>query len=137
MQTREALIADKGVAKLLGMMPENVQESFTDVQLANLKLAIDANSWKKHSIDIRSTFSFFSYRYYYLLIAGREQRQMSRGELRFKRLTYLLFLGLFITFSTLLGILVLYLIKSAMGIDLFANFSLGIWDWFKASFLQG
>ena len=33
--------------------------------------------------------------------------------------------------STLFGILVLYLIKSALGIDIFKGFSFGVWDWFK------
>jgi hypothetical protein len=28
----------------------------------------------------------------------------------------------------------LYLLKSALGIDLFPNHSLGIWSWFKSSF---
>lgn len=35
-----------------------------------------------------------------------------------------------LTISTLLGLLVLYLLKSAAGIDLFPGFSLGIWGWF-------
>ncbi|MCG6508060.1 hypothetical protein K6U15_15045, partial [Vibrio parahaemolyticus] len=30
-----------------------------------------------------------------------------------------------------LSFLALYLLKSAMGIDIFPNYSLGIWDWFK------
>ena len=42
-----------------------------------------------------------------------------------------LMLALFVTFCTLFGLLVLYLIKSALGINLFEDFSLGIWSWFK------
>lgn len=38
----------------------------------------------------------------------------------------------FLFFCTGLGFLVLYLVKSAMGINLFDDFSLGIWDWFKS-----
>jgi hypothetical protein len=30
-----------------------------------------------------------------------------------------------------MGILVLYLVKSALGINLIEGFSFGIWDWFK------
>ena len=37
-----------------------------------------------------------------------------------------------ITFACLFGLLLLYLIKSALGIDLIPGFSLGIWGWFKA-----
>lgn len=41
----------------------------------------------------------------------------------------------FMTVSTLFGILVLYLVKSAMGIDLIPGFSWGVWDWFQREFL--
>jgi hypothetical protein len=40
-------------------------------------------------------------------------------------------LSTLLTLSLTLGLLVLYLFKSALGINLFAGFSLGIWDWFK------
>ena len=39
-------------------------------------------------------------------------------------------------FSTLLGLLILYLVKSALGIDLVPGFSLGTWGWFKGEFLN-
>ena len=136
LQTREQLKTDKRLGKILCLMPEDVQDSFTDEQLKNLKVAITATSWKKHAIDIRSSISLFSYRYYYVLIAGREQREMSRKELRFNRLMYLLFFSLFLIFSTLLGLFLLYLIKSATGIDIFPNFSFGVWSWFKVTFLE-
>ncbi|MCP5076967.1 MAG: 3-phosphoshikimate 1-carboxyvinyltransferase [Psychromonas sp.] len=131
---REALLNNKPLKKALGKMPEAVQDSFTNEQLEGIKSALEASAWKKHTVDIRSSISFFSYHYYYVFIAGRDQREMSRDEIRFKRLMYLTFFSLFITFSTLLGLLVLYLIKSAMGIDIFPNFSLGIWTWFKGAF---
>jgi hypothetical protein len=44
--------------------------------------------------------------------------------------------ALFVTVSTLFGLLVLFLVKSAMGIDIFPNFSLGIWGWFQQTFLK-
>lgn len=131
---REALLNHKPLKKVLDKMPEALQESFTNEQLEGMKVALEATTWKKHRIDIRSSISFFSYHYYYVLIAGRDQREMSREEIRFKRLMYLTFFTLFITFSTLLGLLVLYLIKSAMGINIFPNFSFGIWTWFKGAF---
>ena len=134
LQSREQLKTDRRLAKILCLMPETVQDSFTDEQLKNLKVAITATSWKKHAIDIRSSVSLFSYRYYYVLIAGRDQREMSRRELRVQRLIYFLFFCLFLIFSTLLGILVLYLIKSAMGLDIFPDFSFGVWGWFKGLF---
>lgn len=35
-----------------------------------------------------------------------------------------------------LAVLVLYLVKSALGIDLVPGFSLGVWGWFKGAFLS-
>jgi hypothetical protein len=32
----------------------------------------------------------------------------------------------------LAGLLLLYLVKSALGIDLFDGYSFGIWHWFKS-----
>lgn len=135
LQTREQLITDKKLGKLLCLMPKDAQDSFTDEQLKNLKVAVTASSWRQHGIDIRSSISLFSYRYYLVFLAGRELRQMSRREARWQRLLLVLFFCLFLTFSTLLGLLVLYLIKSAMGIDIFPNFSFGVWSWFKTAFL--
>lgn len=131
---REALLNNKPLKDALGKMPEAVQESFTNEQLEGIKNALKATKWKKHPLDMRSSISFFSYQYYYVLIAGREQRTMNREEINIKQLIYLIFLILFITLSTMCGLLVLYLIKSAMGIDIFPNFSLGIWSWFKEAF---
>ena len=132
---RERLLDSKSLNKVLGKMPEAVKDSFTSDQLEAIKGVLEANAWKKHSIDLRSSISFFSYHYYYVFIAGRDQRNLSREEIRFKRLMYLTFFSLFMAFSTLLGLFALYLIKSAMGIDLFPHFSLGIWTWFKGSYL--
>jgi hypothetical protein len=38
--------------------------------------------------------------------------------------------------SAAVGILVLYLIKSALGIDLIPGFSFGVWGWFQDEFLK-
>ncbi|MBN8706368.1 MAG: hypothetical protein J0L62_10885 [Bacteroidetes bacterium] len=35
----------------------------------------------------------------------------------------------FLVFAVLLLLFILYILKSFMGIDLFPDFSLGIWDW--------
>lgn len=41
----------------------------------------------------------------------------------------------FVTVSTLFGILVLYLAKSAPGVDLVPGFSFWVWDWFRREWL--
>lgn len=72
---RKTLREDPTIASLLSRMPESVQHSFTEEQLANLRVALGARSWGKHKIDFRSTISFFSYRYYYVFVAGRNRRE--------------------------------------------------------------
>ena len=62
---------------------------------------------------------------------GRNYRNITRQEQLFSAFAVAIFFTLLITFSVLLGILVLYLIKSALGIDLIEGFSFGVWDWFK------
>ena len=57
-------------------------------------------------------------------------------EQAIQRLAMATTLAVFITFSALVGILVLYLIKSALGIDLIPGFSFGVWDSFKGEFLK-
>jgi hypothetical protein len=135
-RSRELLKKNKRLGKFLKSMPEDVQHSFTEEQLKNLQIALRSPSWKKHPIDFRRSIAFFSYHYYYVFIAGRDNRELTRQEIHIKRWSYLIFITLFLSFSSLLGLLVLYLIKSAMGIDLFPNFSLGIWSWFNTKFLQ-
>jgi len=133
-QIRDGLKRDNGLKKLLERMPIEVQDSFTEEQLANLKIAVSARSWGKHAVDFRSTIKFFRYRYYYVFVAGRNLRELSRAEKRLNLLVQACFLTIFLSFCAALGVLVLYLVKSALGIDIFPNFSFGVWDWFKSLF---
>jgi len=133
-QIKENLKRDSSLKKLLERMPLEVQDSFTEEQLANLKIAVSARSWGKHAIDFRSTVKFFSYRYYYVFVAGRNLRELSRTEKRISLFFQTFVLTVFLSFCAVLGILVLYLVKSALGIDIFPNFSFGVWDWFKSLF---
>lgn len=135
-QARRSLREDPTITSLLSRMPEAVQNSFTEEQLANLRVALGARSWGKHKIDFRSTISFFSYRYYYVFVAGRNRRELSRAEKRKGLLIQSILMSTFLVFCSMLGLLVLYLVKSALGIDLFPNFSLGIWSWFKENVLS-
>jgi hypothetical protein len=122
---------DPAIVNLLGTMPKDVRESFTELQLAHLRNAVGARKWGSHRIDFRTTFGFFSYRYYLVLLAGKNIRTISRQQQKLQLFMNAMLLTFFIVFCTLLGLLVLYLLKSALGINLFENFSLGIWAWFK------
>lgn len=47
-----------------------------------------------------------------------------------------MFTGLLFLYATACGVLVLYLIKSALGIDLIPSFSFGVWGWFQQHVLK-
>ncbi len=131
---RQNIKQEPAIEKILSRMPEEIADSFSDEQLVQLKSAIGSREWGKHRIDFRGTFPvpFFKSRIYYVFLMGRNYRNLSRQEKVISAFTIAAFTMLFIVFSVLLGLLVLYLIKSALGIDIFKNFSFGIWTWFKA-----
>ncbi|WP_031564262.1 hypothetical protein [Rheinheimera texasensis] len=125
---------DPAIQKLLERMPSEVQQSFTEAQLSYLRVALGARQWGKHKLDLRGTLGLGSWRYYYVLVAGRNIRGSQRSEhLSHKTglLVKAVLVSVLLIISIVLGLLLLYLLKSALGIDLFADFSLGIWGWFK------
>lgn len=132
---RADLRKDPDLTPLLARMPPNVQASFSEEQLAYLKLALSARKWGRHAIDWRGTLKFWRHRYYVVFLLGRNRRELSRGEQQVGLFMQAAFLTVFLTFSILTGLLALYVTKSAAGIDLVPGFSLGIWGWFKDAFL--
>ena len=125
---------DPAIRSLLERMPKNIQSTFTDEQLAHLKIAIGARQWGNHTVDCRGVVKFFKYRYYYVLLAGRNRRELSIKEQKIASFTQALILSSAVTFIILFVLLVLYLLKSALGIDIFSGYSFGIWTWFKGLF---
>ncbi|AOR63757.1 hypothetical protein [Pectobacterium wasabiae] len=90
-------------------------------------LSITASSM--HWVDVRKSFPFLNRRYYFVFLFGLDHRKRPRKESTLFRIlltALILLIGLFCTFATLLT---LYMIKSALGIDIFPQFHLGIWDW--------
>lgn len=134
-QTTNKITQDPFIKEFLDKLPTDQQNSFSDDQLQAVKIAFGARTWGIHSVDIRGTFKLLRWRYYYVVLAGRNHRSLSRLETQTYRAAEIMFISLFILISTLFGLLVIYLIKSAMGIDLFPGFSFGIWGWFKDAFL--
>ncbi|MGV6859179.1 MAG: 3-phosphoshikimate 1-carboxyvinyltransferase [bacterium] len=121
--------------KMLAQMPQDVRASFSSDQLNHLTRALGDSRHVIHPVDLRWTFNFWRFNYYFVFLAGRDRRALTRKQESFFRMTEVTALLGFLGFSTLMGILVLYLIKSAMGIDIFPNFSFGVWDWFQARYL--
>ncbi len=134
--SNEQLKRDAELNLFLRRMPETVRDSFSNEQLNGIKSALSRQRQGNHRVDIHHTISFFRYHYYYVFIAGRDQRELTRREEHISLLMKTAFTAIFLSFCALLGILVLYLIKSAMGINIFPNYSFGIWDWFKGTFLN-
>ncbi len=125
---------DPAIRSLLNRMPKSIQTTFTDDQLAHLKIAIGARQWGNHAVDCRGVIKLFKYRYYYVVLAGRNKRELSAKEQRIAKLGQALVLSIVLTLSVLLMLLITYLIKSALGIDIFEGYSFGIWSWFKGLF---
>lgn len=122
---------DPVITRLLEKMPNKVAKSFNEEQLSHLRNAIGAREWGKHKLDVRGTVKFFKWRYYYVILAGRNRRSLSEKEVRVARLLTASIVATFITFAVLLGLIVIYLVKSALGINLIDGWSLGLWGWLK------
>lgn len=124
---------DPAIQQLFSRMPASVAESFSEEQLTHLMTALGARRWGHHTVDLRGTFKvpFYAWRFYYVVLAGKNHRELSRKEIQISVLMLSLISAIFLTICTLIGLLVIYLLKSAAGIDLFPGFSLGIWSSFK------
>ncbi|UJX24203.1 3-phosphoshikimate 1-carboxyvinyltransferase [Pseudoalteromonas sp. CF6-2] len=123
---------DPAIRSLLERMPEGIQNTFTDEQLVHLKIAIGARQWGNHAVDLRGVVKLFKYRYYYVLLAGRNRRQLTPQEQKVAKFGQAVILSMAVSFVLLTILLILYLAKSALGIDIFSNFSFGLWDWFNS-----
>lgn len=71
-----------------------------------------------------------------MLLAGRNRRTLSDRERKVQRLGVAVFLTAFLLVFTAVDLMVLYLVKSALGIDLLPGFSLGVWGWFQEEVLR-
>lgn len=127
---------DPFIDGLKDRLPDDLKESFTQEQLSALKIAFGARKWGQHPVDLRGTLKFWRWRYYFVFLAGRNKRDLSRREQDLSRIATAFAVASFLLFATLVGLVVLYLVKSALGIDIFPNYSLGLWGWFKTQFLM-
>jgi len=124
------------VADFLKRIPGCERDSFTDSQLECLKVAFGTRAWGVHPVDLRWTLKVWKKRYYFVFVAGVNRRPLSRRQQEIALLGKSIMLAVVLIISTLLGVLILYLLKSAVGIDIFPNFSFGVWDWFNKNYFQ-
>lgn len=125
---------DPFVRQLIARLPEAEATGFSDEQLRLLQDALKQQGGKSHAVDLRWRVRFWRWQYYFVVFVGRDRRDLTRRERELQRLAMATLLLGFMVFSTLLGLLALYLAKSAMGINLIPGFSFGIWDWFQRQF---
>jgi hypothetical protein len=124
------------INQLLADMDKSVADSFTYKQRKALKKSISNQNWHKHNVDLRPTLAlpFLPWSFYVVFLVGINKRKFLPAE-RFIASTLFL-LVIFISGLIIIGCVfaLIYLLKSWLGIDLFPNESLGIWDEFKGLF---
>ncbi|MCP5179725.1 MAG: 3-phosphoshikimate 1-carboxyvinyltransferase [Pseudomonadales bacterium] len=115
------------IRDLLRRMPADVARTFTTTQLEAMHDAIATRKWGRHPLDIRGSVPFGAHRYFFAILAGRNRRDMSQREKLVDNLFAIAFFLAFVGFCMVTGFVTLYLIKSAVGIDIFDNWHFGLW----------
>lgn len=122
--------------QLLNDMDQPVVDSFTHKQRKALQKSIDSQGWRKHNVDLRPTLAipFLPWSFYIVFLIGINKRGLLPIERFMASMMFLLVI--FIVGLIVIGcaFIFIYLLKSWLGIDLFPNESLGIWDEFKSLF---
>jgi len=126
---------DLFIEGMLSRMSKNISATFSDDQLLALKMALSGRKWGTHAVDIRRSIGFMRRQYYFVLVMGTERRAITDRQQRALHMAEAVFITIFLFLSTLLGLVIIYLIKSALGINLIPDYSLGLWDWFRANIL--
>lgn len=133
MKPTHSIRKDPDIMSLLSRLPLDTASVLTDIQLSHLKVAIGSGQYRKHKVDIRGTIPlpFLPSRIYFVLLMGRNVRSLSRQEKSIAITSMLLLTVIFLVFSSALGLVIIYVLKSALGINLLEGYSLGLWDWIK------
>ena len=126
---------DPAVKSLLQRMEPHIAESFSVEQLMALGRVVGLRGGRLHSVDLRTTIKlpFVPWSFYVVLLTGRNRRSLTAKEKSIAAGTLLLIITLTFMLLSLLGVVIIYLLKSWLGIDLFQGFSLGLYDWFRSS----
>lgn len=109
--------------RMIRRLPATVRDSFTPEQLDAISDALIPDP-PSHLVDYRVSIPFFGRRYYVTLLAGRERRSLARlareAQLRAKHIAmFYSVMLLLLTCISVIGLVLLgYVFKSALGIDL-------------------
>lgn len=111
-------------------LDEDTAASLSADQKAALEEAVlSITLTTRQRIDIRRTVSFFGRRYFYVFLAGRDRRNATRHKSTFGRMALSVLVFGWLLFCAVSVFITLYLIKSALGIDVFKHFHVGLWTW--------
>ena len=123
--------AELVVERFYAALDQEVETLLTAEQKRGIEQAlVRANLASRHRIDFRHSFPFLHRRYFVVFLFGRDLRKVSRESTLFGRIFATLLITLGVVFALLSILLALYMLKSALGIDVFKNFHVGIWTWF-------
>ncbi|SPJ33589.1 3-phosphoshikimate 1-carboxyvinyltransferase [Kushneria phyllosphaerae] len=125
--------SDPAMQALLKRLSPSIANSFTTEQLIALASIVGARGGRVHAIDVRTTIKlpFVPFSFYLVFLMGKNRRTLNATEQYIAVFSMLLLIALTVIFLTCFIVIVLYLLKSALGIDLFSGYSTGLWDWFK------
>lgn len=120
------------LARLLAALPPSAGSKFNSEQLAALDIAVARTRPRpgKHKIDYRVSLPILGRRYYLVLLAGKERRTLARihseGQNTAWRMSmaYAILMTAIAMFGTVAVLVLLYAVKSMLGIDLFEEHSL-------------
>lgn len=120
------------VTRFRTRMPDVVARSFDEDQLRAIVSAFGTRRWKRHSIDMRITLPFLGRHFYFVVLGGPERRspvrrQADRATHPLATLGNTMFAVIFFGSLLISVFVVLYLIKSVLGIDLNHQYSLGLY----------
>ena len=125
--------ANKALNQFYQLLDGDVATSLTKQQKSEIEQAVcSLGLVSRHSVDVRKSIPWFGIRYYFVLLGGRDRRRQVRAE-ESKLVNFLTVTLIILLLVCLVGLsgFALYLLKSALGIDIFKNYSFGVWDWFK------
>ncbi|MFL7023248.1 hypothetical protein BCS58_02875 [Enterovibrio norvegicus] len=123
---------DPFIRAFLEKMPSDVEKTFTDAQLLQVKLMYGTRAKASHMVDIRTVVGAWNWQYYLVFLFGRNRRDLTRAEQTISDISrvLILLLGTFVLFCVVT--VSLYLLKSFAGIDILPNFSFGLWHQLSA-----
>ena len=129
--TKRNVRSEVFTSSMLQRVPKDIGSSFTDQQLIAISDAMQFKNGKLHPLDLRGTFRIWNKEFYFVALGGTEQRGLTRRQKTVLRHGEILLLSGLSVMTMVTCITVLYLIKSVLGIDIFENRSLGVWDWLR------